>query len=234
MYTAVQEPEPTIMGNQNNMADLIPQLAWAITTAARKFYGTISTKMDVDPLDDGELNVAIAQLSIHTTMFKAGYRLNLNNLPEQWRRQSPIVTPPQCKDRSTDKSNAGGGGQDRRHGANPFQKQESTKGTAGDNPNTPTTFMTQDLKKLKEKLEGVTLSDIVMEAGIRGGPSRLDTTGLPNNACLNWICMGSCRRPTCRMTHPTSVPDAAALAIYRQIEPGIKRLLETNKRPKQK
>jgi hypothetical protein len=61
-----------------------------------------------------------------------------------------------------------------------------------------------------------------MKAGIRGGPSRLDTAGFPSNACLNWVC------------HPNSVADAAAMAVYKQIEMEIKRLLEMNKRPKQK
>jgi hypothetical protein len=36
------------------------------------------------------------------------------------------------------------------------------------------------------------------------------------------------------MNHPISITDVAALAVYKQMEPGIKRLLKTNKRPKQK
>jgi hypothetical protein len=94
--------------------------------------------------------------------------------------------------------------------------------------------MVADLKQLKDKLQGVTLTDIVMEAGIRGGPLRLDTAGFPSNACLNWVCMGSCKRANCQMNHPNLVADAAAIAVYKQIEPGIKQLLERNKRPKQK
>jgi hypothetical protein len=42
LYTAVQRWEQTIMGDPDTVADLIPQLAWAVSTAAREFYGTIS------------------------------------------------------------------------------------------------------------------------------------------------------------------------------------------------
>jgi hypothetical protein len=235
LYTAIQEREQTLMGDPTEVAELIPQLAWAITMAARDFYGTISTRGDVDPPDNDAPKIATAQLSIHTTMFKAGYRLNLHNLPDQWRCKTPAVTPPQRNDRSNEKSSAGGGGQNRKHGNNPFQPQDGTKAAAGTNLNPPTAFTGSELKKLKEKLQDVlTLTDIVMEAGVRGGPLRLDTAGFPNNACLNWVCMGSCKRANCHMNHPTSVGEEAALAVYKQIEPGIKRLLETNKRPKQK
>jgi hypothetical protein len=93
-------------------------------------------------------------------------------------------------------------------------------------------FKNAELKQLKEKLNGVTLTDIVIEAGIQGGPSRLNTNGWPDKACLNWVCMGVCKRLDCLNDHPVSVDNATATTVYKQLEPGIKRLLETNKRPK--
>jgi hypothetical protein len=239
LHTAIQEREQTIMGDPDAVADLIPQLAWAATTAAREFYGTISTRTDVKPPNEGAPKVAIAQLSIHTTMFKAGYRLNLTNLPDQWRRKTDTTTA-----KRTDKGNGNGSsghngsgqsGQDQRHGSNPFKAASNNNNgeVAGTNPNQPAAFNTTDLRQLKEKLHGVTLTDIVTEAGIRGGPSRLDTNGWPAKACLNWVCMGACKRPGCVNDHPFFVDGGTATMVYKQIKPGIKCLLETNKRPKQ-
>jgi hypothetical protein len=95
--------EQTIIGDPNAMAGLIPQLAWAIMTAAREFYGTISTQRDIVPPKGGAPTVAIAQLSIHTSTFKAGYRLNLTNLPNQWKRKTE--TPMEkCTEKSRNSS----------------------------------------------------------------------------------------------------------------------------------
>jgi hypothetical protein len=129
-------------------------------------------------------------------------------------------------------SGQGGGGQDKQHGSNPFQATSRNKDSAGNNPNQPSAFKGADLKQLKEKLNGVTLTDIVIEAGIQGGPSCLNTNGWPNKACLNWVCMGACKTLDCLNDHPTSVDNTTAVTVYKQLEPGIKRLLETNKRPK--
>jgi hypothetical protein len=87
LHMAIQEREQTIMGDPTSMAELIPQLAWIITSTAREFYGTICTKDDIDPPLDQTPRLAIAQLSLHTTMFKAGWKLNIANIPEQWQRQ---------------------------------------------------------------------------------------------------------------------------------------------------
>jgi hypothetical protein len=81
-------------------------------------------------------------------------------------------------------------------------------------------------------MSNVMLSDIVYEAGLKGGPSQLTTTGW-NNLCLNWACMGKCPKyKKCNLDHPASVDNAVATTVYQQMEPGIKRLLETGKKPK--
>jgi hypothetical protein len=229
------------MGDPTAVEELIPQLAWAVTAAARDFYGNISTRDDVDPSEDDyglrAPKVAIAQLSIHTTMFKAGYWLNLTNIPDQWKRQTPgnITNSQKRHDRqSSSNTSTGGGtkGQEKRHGSNPFQAVDSTRPAVGKNPKPPAAFATPELARLRDKMHDVTLSDIVKEAGLRGGPSNLNTSGLPTNCCLNWVCMGVCMRPRCTMSHPEHVDETGALAVYQQIAPGITRLLETGKRPK--
>lgn len=40
--------------------------------------------------------------------------------------------------------------------------------------------------------------------------------------------MGKCRRRKCALKHPTKVEEATARAIYQQLEPGIKRLIESS------
>jgi hypothetical protein len=84
VHQALQEWKQILMGDLEAADELIPQLAWAITTAAREFYGTVSTHVDVDPSDNVTPRVAIAQLSVHTQLLKAGIKLNLTNLPDQW------------------------------------------------------------------------------------------------------------------------------------------------------
>jgi hypothetical protein len=44
--------------------------------------------------------------------------------------------------------------------------------------------------------------------------------------------MGKCPKYKCEFDHPASIDNAVAAVVYRQMEPGIKRLLETGKRPK--
>lgn len=44
--------------------------------------------------------------------------------------------------------------------------------------------------------------------------------------------MGKCKRKKCGLKHPNSVEEATARAIYQQLEPGIKQLLESGKQRK--
>jgi hypothetical protein len=83
MHQALQKREQKLMGDLEAADELIPQLVWAITSTARDFYGTVSTREDIDPPDDTAPRVAIAQLSIYTQMFQAGFKLNLTNIPDQ-------------------------------------------------------------------------------------------------------------------------------------------------------
>jgi hypothetical protein len=102
------------------------------------------------------------------------------------------------------------------------------------NLNKPAAFNTPELQQLKAKMSDVMLSDIVYEAGLKRGPSQLTTTGWHNNLCLNWACMGKCPKYKCNFDHPASVDNAVTTTVYQQMEPGIKRLLETGKKPKRK
>jgi hypothetical protein len=96
MHKALKKREQKLMGDLTAADELIPQLAWAITSTARDFYGTVSTREDIDPPDDKAPQVAIAQLSIYTQMFQAGYTLNLTNIPDPWRRKHhQLQTQPQ-------------------------------------------------------------------------------------------------------------------------------------------
>jgi hypothetical protein len=240
MHQALQKREQKLMGDLEAAEELIPQLAWAITsTASRDFYGTISTCEDIDPPDNTAPRVAIAQLSIHTQMFQAGFKLNLTNIPDQWRcknHQQPDTTPKSEKrgSGSVKQSDNSRASNEKRHGSNPFQATTNNgKGFKGrHNPNTPAAFNMPELQQLKAKMSNVTLSDIVYEAGLKCGPSQLTTTGWHNNLCLNWACMGKCPKYKCNFDHLASVGNAVAATVYKQMEPGIKRLLETGKKPK--
>jgi hypothetical protein len=182
LHTALQEQEGQhILGDPEAAADLIPQLTWAIISGSREFFGTIScTRDDVDPPDRGRntqpAKFAIAQLSIHTAMFKAGYKLNLTNVPDQWKakRKTPKAMPKPPKD-----TGSRIGGHDKRYGDDPFERNELEEAEAmGNNPNTLKVFTTSEpLRQLKTKFNRLTLSEIVKEAAgvLRGGPSALDS-----------------------------------------------------------
>jgi hypothetical protein len=101
----------------------------------------------------------------------------------------------------------------------------------GKNLKPPMAFANSDLTKLRNKISDVTLLDIVREAGLKGGPSNLNTGGLPTKCCLNWVCMGGCMQPSCTMNHPESINETAATAVYQQIVSRVARLLETGKKP---
>ena len=233
LHTALQEREQHILGDPEAAADLIPQLTWAIISGSREFFGIICNRDDVDPPDRGRdtqpPKFAIAQLSIHTAMFRAGYKLNLTNVPDQWIRKTPKTMPKTPKGPGSRI-----GGHDKRYGDDPFRRNEPEEAEArGNNPNTPKVFTTSEpFRQLKTKFNRLTLSDIVKEAGVRGGPFSLDTAGLPARTCLNWICMGKCTRRPCDNDHPVTVDEAIATTLYAQLEPGIKRMLETGKRPR--
>ena len=137
----------------------------------------ICTREDVDPPDRGRdtqpPKFAVAQLSIHTAMFRAGYKLNLTNVPQQWLHATPKTLP------KTPKSTAGRrlGSQDKRYGDDPFRRNEPAEAETTSAP----------FRQLKTKFNRITLTDIVKEAGVRGGPSALDMAGLPTRTCLNWV-----------------------------------------------
>jgi hypothetical protein len=222
------------MSDPATTAELIPQLTWAVIAASREFYGTMCTRADVDPSTRPHgattAKLAIANLSIHTSMFKAGINLNLANVPDQWKHK-PSSKP-------AHRQNNGGGeksGQtDKRHRTDPFQQRNNkgdSEGDKGDNPTFQKVFA-NGLRQLKDKFEGITLSEIAKEAGIRGGPSGIDVTGLPSKSCLNWVCMGKCNRHSCGFHHPEHIEESTTEAIFKQMEPGVRRILETGKRQK--
>ena len=137
LHTELQEREQHILGNADEAADLIPQLAWAIISTSREFFGTICTRDDVDPPEGQAAICAIANLRIHTSMFKAGYRLNLANVPEQW--QWRTRTPTQKQPRDTINKNDGDTGYkkegpDKRYGSDPFRRTGGETDAKGNQP----------------------------------------------------------------------------------------------------
>jgi hypothetical protein len=90
LYDALQDKEQRIMSNATAHTTLIPQLVWAITDKSREFYSQICKRNDVDPPDDGTPpKFAIADISIYTSMFRAGLPIEVDNMPEQWKRKKP-------------------------------------------------------------------------------------------------------------------------------------------------
>jgi hypothetical protein len=181
----------------------------------------------VDPPDDGPPpKLPIAGISIYTSMFTAGIPFQVANMPEQWKRKTP------GSEFGTHQQQNGGrhnrGEPDKRRLNNPFAPAETAEELV--NPSPPQAFAaSRELETLKKARPHLTLTRICREAGISRGPSGLNRSGWPNNVCLNYVCMGKCRRRKCALEHPTKVEEATARAIYQQLEPGIKRLIELSK-----
>ena len=232
LHRTLQQRQQRIMGKPKGEAELLPQLTWAIIATTREFFVTLRKRKDIDPDDDGEPRIVIAELSIYTSMLKAGLQLNLPDMPEQWQRKSAPKgdAPKGSGARGNGTGTQRGGGTERRHGGNPFQPgaHPTQQAAIGDNPKTPAAFNGNDLKELKNKISRLTLSQIALEAGIRGGPSRLNITGWPARTCLNWVCMGACRRQGCGNEHPATVDDTTSANVYKQLDPGIRKLLQGN------
>lgn len=231
LQNALQDKEHRLMGTPDVTYDLIPQLVWAVIATARDFYGHISTRPDVDP-EDGTPRLAIAQLSIYTTMLKAGLKLDLAGVPEQWKRKAPSNTTSTHATGQADGNNSRKKDKDdtsKRHGSDPFNTTGGQKVTKHVNPKVPRIFEECDALRRLKAAGPFKLNDMVSEAGIQGGPQRLDVTGLPANVCLNYLCFGSCAWAKCKRNHVHDVDDAAVTALFQQLEPGIVRLADKKK-----
>jgi hypothetical protein len=231
LYDALQDKQQRIMSDPTAPTTLIPQLVWAITDASREFYSQICTKSDVDPPEDGTPpKFAIAEISIYTSLFKAGLPIQVANMPEQWKRKNTGIDIGATQQQTSNRTI--GGDPDKRYGKNPFRPAET--GEERVNPNPPKAFTDNgEFQKLKRKMTALTLTNICREAGLSRGPTDLNISGWPARTCLNYVCMGKCKRGTkCVNDHPDSVDEATARAVYQQLEPGIKRLLESGKRSK--
>jgi hypothetical protein len=229
----LRERQQKLLGDPTAAKELIPQLVWAIICASQEFFETVSTREDVDPPEDGYgPSFAQAELSIHTSMFKAGYKLQLADIPEQWMSKSPPT--PTEHPRSNQRNPQANTDSERRRGGNPFRPNGPGEAAAGVHPNPPRALQTADFKTIKETIPHLLLSDVTLEAGLNGGPSSLNRGTWPNNLCLNWAIMGACQRSGCRFQHPKSLDNTSAATVYQQLEPGIKRLMETKKKPERK
>jgi hypothetical protein len=234
MHSALQEREHILMGDPDAIRELIPQVVWAITAASRDFYGTIMTREDIDPTEEHVApTVAVANLSLHTTMFKAGIRLNLTNVPTQW-KWTPSKSGGSQQAEST--SGKAAGQTRKRHGSDPFRPTNTMDQPAqGTNPNHPEAFRDSELlKRVKEKYgQKTSLTAIAQLAGL-ANVQGLTAPGLDAKTCLTWVCLGACHRRHCWLLHPATIDDAVATALYTKLELGLKKALEVDKLPWQK
>lgn len=150
LHSALQEREHILMGDPDAIRELIPQLVWVVTAASREFYGTITMRDDINPPTEHiARTVAVANLSLHTTMFKAGIWLNLTNVPTQWKTTKNGGTQ-SAPSNSGDKA---AGQSKKRHGSDPFRSTDAMDQPAqGPNPNHPKAFKESDLlKKVRDR-----------------------------------------------------------------------------------
>jgi hypothetical protein len=229
MHSALQEREHILMGDPEAIRELIPQLVWAITAASRDFYGTITTRDDIDPPTEHIApTVAVANLSLHTTMFKAGIKLNLTNVPTQWKAPAKGGGS-HLTDSKSDK--VASHSTKKWHGSDPFRSTDTTEQTAqGTNPNHPKAFKDSELFKWAKERYGrkISLVALAKQAGL-GGVQDLTAPGLDTQMCLTWVCLGGCHRKGCKLLHPTTIDDTATAALQVKLEPGLRKATEAPK-----
>ena len=84
---ALQAREHRLMGDYTSSAQLIPQVIWALTIAARDFFGQVCTCNHLEPTT-GTPRTAKATLNTYTHMITMKMQLDLDGLPTQWTPQA--------------------------------------------------------------------------------------------------------------------------------------------------
>ena len=229
----LQVREHRLMGDYASSAQLIPQVVWALILSARDFYRQVCTRSQLDPTV-GTPRTATASLSTYTHMIALKMKLDLDGLPHQWTAQ-PARHPTTEQHTSTASKQPSQKNSKPATSNNQPNPSSNTTTPTRNNAQWPNIFASNDTLKLLQAKKGRVLSEIFSEAGISGGGDRLDLTGLPDNLCLRWLILGRCnggvRGQECNRSHPTtSIPTKAAEAVFRQIEPGLKRIAEKLKR----
>lgn len=94
----------------------------------------------MDPPDEGTPpKFAIANVSIYTSMLKAGLPIAVDNMPEQWKRKKPASESGTYQQQSGGRSNRGDFGKHR--GDDPFWPDETAENLV--NPSPPKSFRRQ-------------------------------------------------------------------------------------------
>jgi hypothetical protein len=172
--------------------------------------------------------VIAQQLIIFTAMLKAGLKLDLVGVPNQWKHTAPMgTTAPTmvsmdggCNNCKKDKDD-----NRKRHWSGPFTLQNRQKGIKPHtNLKVPCVFA--ECKPLCQTEESgpVYFHEVMSKAGMQEGLQHLDVTGLPTNACLYYLCLGACAWPTssrCKWYHLQDMDNVDVTALFKQIEPGI-------------
>jgi hypothetical protein len=226
----------TLMSDPRRTTERIPQLVWAIIKASRYFYSTVCTKEDLDPEAGDLLRLPTANLDAYTFLLKAELPIEVDGIPDQWlpthKRPTPTHTTTAHKPTTRNDNQ-----QTKQQSSNPFNPSNNSGPlpvTTHTFTNQPAVFATNEtLRDLKTK-RGRVLRDLFIEAGIPGGESGLVLTGLPDNICLRYLLLGQCHsnpRNECKRTHPTTgISREHADAVFKQIEHGLKRVADKNKR----
>ena len=226
LYLALQEWEHKLIGNLGTMAHLIPQVIWAITEAAQDFYSTVCTHQDIVPPEGVKPHFTIANIHIHTSMLKASIKLDLMNVPEQWKPHQDCQhsTVASALPKTSNKSD-----QNNKHCVlDPFQatgnsahKREVTTIT---NPHHPAIFANNDAIKQLQDASRLILTNLISEAGLQVGIKHLALAGLSDKICLHYIIFRKCCSITCKkcnQSHPQAAISASAVNSLFQLKLGL-------------
>ena len=187
MQLALCKHNPTLIGDPDRAVELIPQLVWAIIQATWHYYSTVCTKEDLNPEEGQPLGTAEAMLDAYTFLLKHALRMDVEDIPTQWlathrgTAQVPHLTPTAKPNAHSDNNTTL---QTNPNPTNPSHGMTKSSPTFRTYSNQPSIFANNDsLCKLKTR-KGKVIWDLIMEAGVPGGESRLNMTGLPKNMCL--------------------------------------------------
>jgi hypothetical protein len=220
------------MGDPKRTAERIPQLIWAIIKSSRYFYSTVCTRDDLNP-EDGDLpRLPSASLDAYTFLLKAELPIEVDGIPDQWlpAHKRPTTTHTTAAPKPASRND----NQSRQQPQNPFNPSSTTGGNTRTCPNQPAVFANNEtLRDLKNR-RGRVMKELIEKAGIPGGQNGLNLTALPENICLRYLLLGQCHSTPnndCKRNHPTTeISKEGAETLFKQLEPGLKRMADKNKR----
>ena len=148
------------------------------------------TKEDLNPADGDLPHFPTATLNAYTFLLKAELSIKVDSIPEQWlpAHKRATLTPTTMAPKPANRTD----NQPKQPTQNPFAPNSTTTNIIRTYQNQPAVFANNKMLRELRNKRGRVMKDLWDKAGIAGGQTRLNLTGLPENICLRYLLLGQC------------------------------------------